>query len=151
MSLKFYKHKVLFVLAFLFTQLLFGQNCVEFTNLASGNYGVTNGYPFGTPFHTESGASLGLAPFHYNDGTVRNNVSTSAGTFFWSGAFVDGQGQVIRLLESSVDIDFTENFAVADNVSFGFLDWEGDINLSINGEPVLNARSFSELPSQIAN
>ncbi len=150
MSLKFYKRRILFVLALIFTQFLHGQNCVEFTNLPTGNYGVTNGYPFGTPFHSESGASLGLAPFHYNDGSVRNNVSISAGTFFWSGAFIDGQGQVIRLLESSVDIDFTENFAVADNVSFGFLDWEGDINLSINGEPVINARSFSQLPSQIA-
>jgi len=151
MRVKFYSHKLIFVLTFLFSQFLHGQNCVGFSNLPSEIYAVNNGYPFGTAFHSESGASLGLAPFHYNDGSVRNNVSTQAGTFFWSGAFVDGQGQVIRLLEASVDIDFTQNFAVADNVSFGFLDWEGDINLSINGEPVINARSFNELPSQIAS
>ncbi len=150
MSSKFYQYKLAFVFTFLLSQLLFGQNCVQFTDVPSQLYSVTNGFPFGTPFHQESGASLELAPFYYNDGSVRNNVSTQTGTFFWSGAFVDGQGQVIRLLESSVDIDFTQDFAVADNVSFGFLDWEGDINLSINGEPVMNARSFNELPSQIA-
>lgn len=150
MRVKFYQCKFLFVLTFLFAQLLHGQNCVEFSNLSTGEYASNDGYPFGTTFHNESGAALGLAPFYYNDGSVRNNVSIQAGTFFWSGAFVDGQGQVIRMLEASVDIDFTQTFAVADNVSFGFLDWEGDINLSINGEPVINARSFSELPAQIA-
>ncbi len=141
----------MFVLAFLFSQLLHSQNCVNFSNLPSDTYAVNNGYPFGTSFHSESGAALGLAPFHYNDGTIRNNVSTQSGTFFWSGAFSNGQGQVIRLLEASVDIDFTQNFAVADNVSFSFLDWDGNINLSINGEPVRNVRSFNELPSQIAS
>ncbi len=150
MRVKFYQHKFLFVLTFLFSQFLHGQNCVEFSNLPSATYATNGGYPFGTAFHSESGATLGLAPFYFNDGSVRNNVSVQAGTFFWSGAFVDGQGQVIRMLEASVNFDFTQNFAVADNVSFSFLDWEGDINLSVNGEPVINARSFSELPSQVA-
>ena len=148
MRAKFYVHKYLFVLALLITQFLNGQNCVEFSNLPNGNFAANDGFPFGTPFHSESGASLDLAPFQYSDGSVRNNVSVDAGTFFWSGTF--SIGQVIRLVEASTEIDFTQNFAVADNVSFDFLDWKGNINLSINGEPVRNARSFAELPNQIA-
>jgi hypothetical protein len=151
MRVKFYQHKILFVLTLFISQFLHGQNCVSFSNLPSGIYAANSGYPLGTSFHNESGASIGLAPFHFEDGSIRNNVSIQSGTFFWSGAFLDGQGQVIRMLEASVDIDFTQNFAVADDVSISFFDWEGDINLSINGEPVMNARSFNELPTQIAS
>lgn len=150
MRVKFYQRKLLIVLTILFSQFLHGQNCVNFSNLPTGNYAVNNGYPFETAFHSESGASLNLAPFTYVDGSVRNNVFIDANALFLSGAFTLGEGQTIRLLEASTRVDFTQNFAVADNVSFSFLDWEGDINLSINGEPVRNARSFGELPSQIA-
>ncbi len=150
MRVKFYQHKLLFVLTLLCSQFLQGQNCVGFSNLPTGTYATNDGYPFGTAYHSESGATLGLAPFYYSDGSIRNNVFVDAGNQFLSGSFTISEGQSIRLLEASTEIDFTQNFPVADNVTFSFLDWQGDINLSINGEPVKIARSFSELPSQIA-
>ena len=151
MRLKFYLRKCfLFVTLLLVTQLLNAQTCVTFNNLAEGNYETSDGYPFGTPFWTENGVEVALSPYHFSNGGIRNNVFISSSVFFWSGAFSQGEGQRIRTLEASIDIDFTGAVTVADQVSFDFLDWDGNVNLSINGEPVHVNRSFNELPAQIA-
>lgn len=151
MRLNFYLHKFfLFVILLLSIQILNAQSCVTFNNLPTGHYETSDGYPFGTPFWTENGAEAQLAPYHLSNGGIRNNVFVTAGSTFWSGAFIQRQGQVIRMLEASVAIDFTGAVSVADQVSFDFLDWEGNVNLSINGEPVLVNRSFNELPTQVA-
>ena len=131
---------------------ILAQDCVTFTGLASGTYAVTGGYPFGTPFHTESGIPVNLAPYYFPNGDVKNNVSVLAGEFFWSGLFIAANTTYIKMLKAGMLFDFTQPQAgkIAGTVTFDFLDWSGYVNLTINDNPVNVETTYSAMPTAIA-
>lgn len=153
--MRFNHHKLLSTFVFLLCCTVFqiqAQNCVTFTNLPSDSYAVTGGYPLGTPFHTESGLDVSLAPYYFPNGDVKNNVSVLAGQFFWSGLFIAANTTYIKMLKAGIQMDFTEvePNKIAGTVTFDFLDWSGYVNLTINDSPVVVETTYSLMPSDIA-
>ncbi|MEM9820839.1 MAG: T9SS type A sorting domain-containing protein [Bacteroidota bacterium] len=96
---------------------------------------------------------VSLAPYHFPNGDVKNNVSVLAGEFFWSGLFLAASSTYIKMLKAGMYFDFTQPEAgkIAETVTFDFLDWQGYVNLTINDNPVNVATTFSEMDTEIVD
>ncbi len=142
-----------FVLLGIFSSYLLSPSyaqCIGLDSL-SGDFGASNAYPVGTYFTTAHEVNIGVAPYTPNTGSnpITHN-SVNLGFDVFNGAFTKANGNYIYSNTISTFFDFSKLSEQVTQVSFDYMDWGGNNNLSVNGTPVVIAASLFEMNSNIA-
>lgn len=124
------------------------QNCIGFESLEDGvQYGAANGLVPGDELLTEAGVNITLEPFQYENGnTGFINVHVS------NDPFINFSGEGLYVFPSNINMvfNFAELSETVTSVCFDFADGGGDVNLSVNDEPILFLADFTNAPTEIA-
>lgn len=122
--------------------------CVQFEELEAGaTYGFNNGYEPGDFLFSENDVPFLIQNFlNANGGNQFGNLLVT--NQFNLPPVIDGNSLILNNVGLSWTFDSLA-FPVG-AVRIGFLEGGGDVNLSVNGEPLAFANDFSQLPQQIA-